>query len=96
MRKAGKVERKPRTYIRNESKEQLDDWEELQTKYWRPLQKMQGGKTGKYTDAYVELRDAYAKVFDDLKQALLDRIASIEADDDLKEAYKDKILMSYC
>ena len=92
LRKAGKVERKPRTYIRNESKEQLDDWEELQTKYWRPLQKMQGGKTGKYTDAYVELRDAYAKVFDDLKQALLDRIASIEADDDLKEAYKDKIL----
>ena len=43
--------------------------------------------------AYVILRDAYAEAFISLRKTLLKRIDSIDADKDLKQSYKDKVLL---
>ena len=43
--------------------------------------------------AYVILRDAYAEAFISLRKTLLKRIESIDADKDVKQTYKDKVLL---
>jgi len=68
----------------NPSKGVLEAYDKLQTK-WRKMDKSAQG-------AYEALRDAYSEAFTDLRKTLLKRIDSIEANKDLKQTYKDKIL----
>jgi len=81
---ANKLEKK-NMHVSNPSKGVLEAYDKLQTK-WQKMDKPA-------RDAYEALRDAYSEAFTTLRKTLIARIDSIEADKDLKQTYKDRILL---
>ena len=76
---------KKNMHVSNPSKGVLEAYDKLQTK-WQKMDKSA-------QDAYEALRDAYSEAFTTLRKTLIARIDSIEADKDLKQTYKDRILL---
>ena len=61
-------------------------WDTLQKNYW-------GKMSAADKKAYTTLRDAYAKVYDDLYTTMEKRIDEMDADKSIKELFRNKILL---
>ena len=70
---------------RNKNVEKLKEWDEFQ-KLWNSKEFGQEGR-----DAYIELRDAYASIYDRLMDTVDDRLQEFDIDSKLRKTISDKI-----
>jgi hypothetical protein len=75
---------KPRSYYKDKGAGKLEEYDRLQ-KQWREL-------SPESKKAYATLRDAYAKMYEELKKTLSARIDAIEKDPNLNKQLKDRVL----
>jgi hypothetical protein len=75
-----------RVRVHNPSAGVLEQYDRIEKNIWSKMDEKTARK------AYTILRDAYAEAFISLRKTLLKRIETVEADADIKQTYKDKIL----
>jgi len=76
---------KPRSYYADKGAGKLEEYDRLQKEYWGKLD-------ADSRKAYATLRDAYAEMYEELKNTLSDRIDAIEKDPKLNKQIKDRLL----
>ena len=76
---------KPRSYYADKGAGKLEEYDRLQKEYWSKLD-------ADSRKAYTTLRDAYAEMYEELKNTLSARIDAIEKDPKLNKQIKDRLL----
>ena len=76
---------KPRSYYKDKGAGKLEEYDRLQKTYWSKLD-------ADSRKAYSTLRDAYAEMYEELKNTLSARIDAIEKDPKLNKQIKDRLL----
>jgi hypothetical protein len=76
---------KPRSYYKDKGAGKLEEYDRLQKEYWSKLD-------ADSRKAYATLRDAYAEMYEELKNTLSARIDAIEKDPKLNKQIKDRLL----
>jgi hypothetical protein len=76
---------KPRSYYKDKGAGKLEEYDRLQKTYWSKLD-------ADSRKAYATLRDAYAEMYEELKNTLSARIDAIEKDPKLNKQIKDRLL----
>jgi hypothetical protein len=76
---------KPRSYYADKGAGKLEEYDRLQKEYWSKLD-------ADSRKAYATLRNAYAEMYEELKNTLSARIDAIEKDPKLNKQIKDRLL----